>query len=237
MRPLLIVKCGSTLPEIVERRGDFEDWIAARMPIDPTRVRVAAANADAALPAPASLAGVVVTGSAAFVSHCEAWSERTAKWLGAAALGGTPVLGICYGHQLLAHALGGRVGRNPLGREIGSIEVDLCDAARGDDLFAELPARVRVQATHVESVLALPPGARLLAASPGDPHQAFAVGERAWGVQFHPEFDADVVRGYLSARRDAVRAEGLDPDSLLRNASDSPHGAAILRRFSALLRD
>ena len=68
----------------------------------------------------------------------------------------------------------------------------------------------------------LPPGARLLASSRGDPHQAFAVGDHAWGVQFHPEFDADVVRAYLEARRDAVRAEGLDPDALLARRERQP---------------
>jgi len=237
MRPLLIVKVGSTLPEIAARRGDFEDWIVARLGADPARIRIAAVQAGAELPAPATLAGVVVTGSSAMVSHGEAWSERTAAWLGAAALAGTPVLGICYGHQLLAHALGGRVGRNPRGREIGTVEVRLHERAREDALFAELPAQLKVQATHVESVLELPAGARPLASSPGDPHQAFAVGERAWGVQFHPEMDADVIRGYLTARREAVLAEGLDPDALLRAASDSPHGAAILRRFTGFLRD
>ena len=237
MRPLLIVKSGTTLPELAARRGDYENWIAAGMGLEPARVRVAAVYADAVLPAPDSLAGVVVTGSSAMVSERAPWSERAAAWLGTAALAGTPVLGICYGHQLLAHALGGRVARNPRGREIGTIEVRLRAAARGDALFAELPEPVRMQATHVESVLELPAGARWLASSAGDPHQAFAVGERAWGVQFHPEFDADIVRAYLTARREAVRAEGLDPDALLRGASDSPHGVTLLRRFARLLRD
>jgi GMP synthase (glutamine-hydrolysing) len=237
MRPLLIVKSGTTLPELAARRGDYENWIAAGMGLEPARVRVAAVYTDAALPAPDSLAGVVVTGSSAMVSERAPWSERAAAWLGSAALAGTPVLGICYGHQLLAHALGGRVARNPRGREIGTIDVRLQAAARGDALFAELAEPVRMQATHVESVLELPAGARWLASSAGDPHQAFAVGERAWGVQFHPEFDADIVRSYLTARRDAVRAEGLDPDALLRGASDSRDGVRLLRRFARLLRD
>jgi len=237
MRPLLIVKSGRTLPELARRRGDYEDWIAAGMGLDPARLRIAHVYENAPLPEPDAFAGVVVTGSSAMVSHREPWSERTADWLAGAVRAGTPVLGICYGHQLLAHGLGGRVGQNPRGREIGTVEVRLSRAARGDPLFEQLPERLRVQATHVEAVLELPAGARLLGSSDADPHQAFAVGERAWGVQFHPEFDADVVRAYLTARRELLLAEGLDPEALWRAASDSPHGTAILRRFARLLRD
>jgi GMP synthase (glutamine-hydrolysing) len=237
MRPLLIVKSGRTLPELARRRGDYEDWISAGMGLDPARLRIAHVYENAPLPEPDAFAGVVVTGSSAMVSHRAPWSERTAVWLAGAVRAGTPVLGICYGHQLLAHGLGGRVGPNPRGREIGTVEVALNGAARGDPLFEQLPARLRVQATHVEAVLELPAGARLLGSSDADRHQAFAVGERAWGVQFHPEFDADVVRAYLTARRELLLAEGLDPEALWRAASDSPHGAALLRRFAGLLRD
>jgi GMP synthase (glutamine-hydrolysing) len=237
MRPLLIVKSGRTLPELARRRGDYEDWIAAGMGVGPERVQIAHVYQDAPLPEPGGFAGVVATGSSAMVSHREPWSERAAAWLAGAALAGTPVLGICYGHQLLAHGLGGRVVRNPRGREIGTIEVRLSGAARGDALFGELPETIRMQSTHVEAVLELPAGARRLASSDADPNQAFAVGERAWGVQFHPEFDADVVRSYLTARRELLLGEGFDPEALERAASDSPHGAALLRRFAALLRD
>ena len=59
------------------------------------------------------------------VSEREPWSERAAEWLREVAQRGIPLLGICYGHQLLAHALGGRVGANPQGREIGTVEVGL----------------------------------------------------------------------------------------------------------------
>jgi GMP synthase (glutamine-hydrolysing) len=235
MRRVVVLKTGSTLPELRARRGDYEDWIAAGLGMAPERVQVVAVHEAGLPPPPGAPAGVVVTGSAAFVSQREPWSERAAGWLREAVAAGTPVLGICYGHQLLAHALGGRVGRNPRGREIGTVEVEVLPAARRDPLFAELGSPLPMQATHLESVLELPPGARWLAQSRGDPHQAFAVGPRAWGVQFHPEFDADVIRAYLAARREVVRAEGLDPDALESGVRDSPAGPVLLRRFAAML--
>jgi GMP synthase (glutamine-hydrolysing) len=233
--PVLVVKCGSTLASLRERRGDYEDWILAGMGVPRARAQVASAPDEDALPDPASVAAVVLTGSSAMVSAREPWSERAAGWLRGAVRAGTPVLGICYGHQLLAHALGGRVGVNPRGREIGTVLVETGPAARADALLGELPERFPAQATHVESVLELPAGATLLAASQGDPHQAFSCGPRAWGVQFHPEFDADAIRAYLDARRELLRAEGRDPDSLLAGVRESPCGPTLLRRFAALV--
>ena len=234
VKRVLVVKTGSTLPELRRRRGDYEDWILAAMGVPRARALVAEVCRADALPAPGEVAAVVVTGSSSFVTDREPWSERTALWLAGAVAVGTPVLGICYGHQLLAHALGGRVGRNPRGREIGTIRVSLRNEARGDPLLGSLPARLVVQSTHVESVLVPPPGARVLGSSPADPHSVMAVGPRAWGVQFHPEFDAGVIRAYLEARREIVRAEGLDPEALLREAVDGEHGRALLRRFASL---
>jgi GMP synthase (glutamine-hydrolysing) len=234
MKPILVVKCGGTLPALRARRGDYEDWILAGMGVAPECARIAAVSEGADLPAPAELQAAVLTGSSAMVSERAPWSERTAEWLRGAVAAELPVLGICYGHQLLGHALGGRVAANPRGREIGSVDVETLPAARGDALLGALPARLTVQATHVESVLELPPGARLLAGSRGDPHHAFSVGARAWGVQFHPEFDADVIRGYLDARREILGREGLDADALLAGVRESEDGRALLRRFAAL---
>ena len=233
-RPLLVVKCGHTLPALRAERGDYEDWIVAGMGLAPGRARVVDVSLGAEPPAPAEVGAAVLTGSSAMVSERAPWSERTAEWLRAAVAQGLPVLGICYGHQLLAHALGGRVARNPRGREIGSIEVETLPAARDDALLSALPPRLLVQATHVESVLELPPGARGLASSARDPHQAFAVAPRAWGVQFHPEFDAPLIRGYLEARRELLAREGLDAAALLAGVRDSGDGRALLSRFAAL---
>jgi GMP synthase (glutamine-hydrolysing) len=185
------------------------------------------------LPAPHETDGVVVTGSAAMVSEAEPWSERTAVWLRDAVEAAVPILGICFGHQLLAHALGGRVGPNPRGREIGTISLALADGAADDPLLGGLPVRIDVHATHLESVLELPPNAQLLASSELDPHHAFRMpGRPVWGVQFHPEFSADVTRGYIEAKRHDMRAEGMDPDRLLAGVRETRWGGDILARFA-----
>jgi GMP synthase (glutamine-hydrolysing) len=233
--PVLIVKTGTTVPNVVTRRQDFETWIARGMQLPPDAVAVRRVYMDEALPAPSEVRAVVVTGSSAMVSEREPWSERTAAWLRDAVERGTPVLGICYGHQLLAHAFGGTVENNPRGRNIGTVDVTLDGGAARDPLFAGMDAVLHVPVSHRQSVTALPAGARLLGATARDPNHAFCIGDRCWGVQFHPEFDADIVRGYIDARRAQIDAEGLDAEALWRDARDTAHGPSILRRFAELI--
>ncbi len=79
----------------------------------------------------------------------------------------------------------------------------------------------------------LPPGGKVLATTPRDPIAAFRVGKHVRGVQFHPEFDADVMRGYLNARSELVRSEGGDPEALLAGVNVPTRGETILRNFAA----
>ena len=188
------------------------------------------AHAGAAF-AGAAFAGVIVTGSGAMVTDRLPWSERTAAWLGDAARAGTPLLGICYGHQLIAHALGGEVGDNPAGREMGTVQLEVVPDADGDALFAGLPDRFPAQATHLQSVLRMPEGATLLARSAGDACHAFRWGKATWGVQFHPEFSTTHMRGYVRARRDALAREGRDPARMAAEVAAAPHARQVLRRF------
>ena len=234
MSDVLLLKMGTTLEVLRARRGDYEDWIIAGLDVPTRAVRVVAVFDGGSLPAPESAAAVVVTGSSAMVSERAPWSETAAAWLRDVAHLGTPILGICYGHHLLGHALGGRVGPNPRGREMGTVRVDLCAEGRDDALLGSFSDPLLVQATHLESLLELPPGATVLAGNAADPHHAFAWGTRAWGVQFHPEFDADVMRAYLEARSEILRAEGIDPDPLVRGVTETPQGPELLRRFAAL---
>lgn len=241
MKPLLVVKTGSTVPAVRERRGDFEEWIESGLALRETPVETVSIFEGDALPDPETLSAVVITGSSAMVSEREVWSERCAAWLPGVLGAGIPTLGICYGHQLLAHALGGEVGPNPNGREIGMVEVDLQMARElGDRLLGSFEARERFHATHVESVLALPSGATRLASNALDPNHAFRVGgagSAVWGVQFHPEFDADIMRGYLDARRDVLAAEAIDADTRMAGARETPAGRALLERFGAIVEE
>jgi len=235
MDPLLIVKTGSTFASLAGERGDFEDWIGAGMGLDRNRVTVIAVFEGEELPDPERFAGVVVTGSSAMVSQRETWSERTAAWLRGAVRGATPVLGICYGHQLIAHALGGRVGPNPRGRQIGTVRVRLAENAEDDALLAGFGGSLRAHTTHSEAVLELPDAAVRLGSSAGDPNAAFSFGPATWGVQFHPEFDAYVMRRYIEERRSLLSAENIDADDRLAAVEDCPDAATLLRRFAELL--
>ncbi len=235
MKPLLIVKTGEPSPFVAERLGTFEEWILRGMGLHARDAMVATVFRNEELPAPESIAGAVITGSAAMVPDLHPWSERTAAWLRRAVASQTPVLGICYGHQLLAHAFGGRVGDNPNGREIGTVQVRLLPSALTDPLFAGSPVTLIVQATHLQSVLELPPNSIPLGESGRDPHHAFRVGTQAWGVQFHPEFDARIMRTYLDERHEILTREGLDPDSLSAHLADPGHGTAILRAFARIM--
>jgi GMP synthase (glutamine-hydrolysing) len=169
------------------------------------------------------------------VTDREPWSALTATYLLELIARDVPLLGVCYGHQLLADALGGRVENNPRGRSVGSFSLTLHPEAKNDVLFSVLPDGPVLHVRHRQSVVRLPEGAVCLAASPRDPHHAFRVGKRAWGVQFHPEFDAAIAREYIVARREIIEAEGEDPEALLAAVQESDAGRVLLRRFADLV--
>jgi len=134
---------------------------------------------DAAAEDLAGLSGLVLSGGPASVTDAEA-----PRWNRALLEQPVPVLGLCYGHQLMGHALGGKVGQAGKG-EYGLAHLDVCGAS---PLLAGLAAREQVWMSHGDSVLALPPGFELLGRTSDCPIAAMASRERPlFGLQFHPE--------------------------------------------------
>ncbi|MFD1569854.1 type 1 glutamine amidotransferase [Halorubrum laminariae] len=162
--------------------------------------------------------GVVVTGSRSSVYWDEAWIPPLVEYVADAADAGVPVLGVCYGHQVLAEALGGRVTGMD-GFEIGYNTV----RQRGDDsLFAGVDEEFTVFTTHGDTVVDLPPNATLLAENDHGVH-AFRDGH-CWGVQFHPEYDIESARDVTEGKRE--RLGDARVDSVLAEITPDAYDAA-----------
>jgi GMP synthase (glutamine-hydrolysing) len=231
---IAILVAGQTLPEIVRRRGDFERFIRTRAGASPARWAVYDVRGDAPLPGPRDADAFVMTGSSSSVTERAPWMLRAEELLRDIVAARVRLLGICFGHQMIAQALGGEVKRNPFGREIGTVRLTrLAD----DPVFAGTPRTFDVHATHVDAVTRLPPGAEILATSARDPAAAFRVGPLVHGVQFHPEMDADIIRGYVSARAPIIREEGDDPEAILAAVHDATRGHDVLRNFVRVVND
>jgi GMP synthase (glutamine-hydrolysing) len=228
--PFLILETGQPTASM-RRHGSFAHWIRVAAGLAANDAICIDVERGDSLPSREGFAGVLVTGSAAMVTEQLPWSEAAATWLAKTAQAGLPMLGICYGHQLIAHALGGTVGYNPKGREMGTVALDILPEAHQDPLFSGLPEVISAQVTHLQSVLQPPPGARILAANAHDACHAFRHGDNVWGLQFHPEFSVLHMRGYIAARQDALRAEGRDVQQMLAEVKATSLARGVLRRF------
>ena len=145
-----------------------------------------------------------------------------------------PTLGICLGGQLLAAAHGGLVERNTSGPEIGPALVARRDAADVDPLFKFVPLIPDVIQWHRDEITELPLSATLLAASTRYPHQAFRLGDRAWGLQFHIECDTEMIAGWARSDTSGLDELGYDPEAVVAATAEMlPVGEEVWQPFTA----
>ena len=203
MKPILAIEQDPTLPGL----GLLGRSVRARgLPI----VSAHAWEGDLDGLRPGDFGGIAPLGGS-----MQAWDEDALPYLGRqreflreAVEEGVPVLGICLGGQLLARALGAEV--RPAERlEAGWLTIEATPEAAGDALLAHLRAPVGVYQWHTD-VFDLPAGAVRLARSEQSENQAFRYGERAWGLQFHPEVDAPLFAGWMQNYADAPARAGID---------------------------
>lgn len=201
-----------------------------RRELDADLVEFDATEGD--LPADFDFDGAVVTGSRSSVYWEEPWIEPLEEWVDGAIEAGMPVLGVCFGHQLLADVLDGEVvdmGEYELGyREIEQV---------GESpLLADVGERFTAFTTHSDTVATLPPGAEPIATNEYGNH-GFRKGH-VFGVQFHPEYDPETARAITKGkdlpdeRIDRVLA-GITPESY-----DAACGAKrLFENFCAYVRE
>lgn len=235
MRKLLIIKTGTTYAAIYQKYGDFEDYIINQIGIPASDVVIVPVFISKTMPQMKDVSAVIITGSHAMVSDREDWSRHLAYWLRNVCGASVPVLGICYGHQIIADAWDGIVNYHPSGREVGTVDIELCEAGKRDILLSCLPEKFLGHVFHAQSVIKLPPAARLLAKNAFEPHHAFVIHDNIWGVQFHPEFNAAVMLACVEEESPALIREGFNVDKLKSSLKDHSYGQCLLRRFISLV--
>lgn len=197
-------------------------WLGEWLPAAGVELEVVRPHTGQPLPARLTDDALIVLGGpmGAYDDAAAPWLPATRDLLRQAVADATPVLGVCLGGQLLAAACGGRVERGP-GGETGIGEVRLRSAAEDDPLLSGLPPVVPVLQWHFDAITALPPAAVWLAESAAYRHQAFRLGDRAWGVQFHVEAPATLVASWARSDAGQLTAAGLDVAAVVEGVRTS----------------
>ena len=222
------MKTGEPVPKVRERRGEFADLITSVIGEAWSGGYEAFDAREGAMPDMRDAAALVITGSAANVPDREPWMLASEGFLREVVALGVPTFGICFGHQMLAQALGGEVQRNPRGREIGTRPIQ---KLTHDPIFDGIPEVFTANVTHVDSVVKLPRGATVLAKNDLEDHHALRFTETCYGVQFHPELDADVMRGYIEHRWEILAGEGFAVETLHATIEEAEFGRRTLLNF------
>jgi GMP synthase (glutamine-hydrolysing) len=234
VKMILILKTGSTLDNIKASQGDFEDWIAEKMQMQPPEYHVHSTGNYNSLPPDQEYSGIIITGSQDMVVDINLSQTRMHDWLLAKQKSGMPILGICFGHQLLNVLNGGTVEFNPSGIITGMEKTRITPAAKKDKLLGTLPDSFEVYQVHKQSIYTAPKSAEILAYNDSGVIDAIRFGEHSWGLQFHPEFDATIIQLTIQVLQNELNSEDVDVQELLNNVADVDYGIKILRRFKEL---
>jgi GMP synthase (glutamine-hydrolysing) len=183
----------------------------------------------------ASYDGVIFTGSAAMIDENRPWVTKGISLMRRLLENEVPILGVCFGHQMLGAVCGAKVGPNPSGRMNGSTTVTLKNAS-DDPLFKDFASPFAVQVSHRDVILEKSAEFEVLGTAPHDPFHVIRAGRSAWGIQFHPEWDVKMSEGYLERKREFLEAERGKgtTDALKKTLLPSEQSASLLNRFAKL---
>ena len=235
MKYLYILKVGTTFSNTKEKYNDFDDWIIRFFKNKKIKIKVIDILKGEKLPNFLMSSGFIITGSHSMVTDELPWSLKLEKYIRAIAKTDIPLLGICYGHQLIAKALGGKSDFNPKGKEIGVVIINKHKNGYTDPLLKYFPKNFSAFETHYQTVAKLPKGAKVLAANSKDSHQAILYRNNIWGVQFHPEFDKEIMKEYILNQKDDLEKLHFNINTLLLNLKDCDTSSQIFTNFQKIV--
>lgn len=227
MTKIAVLKTGSPPPALAGTHGDYPAMFAAVLGDGLTTFDVQAGE----LPNPDAFDGAVITGSSAGVYEDHDWLPPLFDWI-RAAKGRTRLIGVCFGHQAMAQALGGEVRKSEKGWGVGLQRYDVLSE---EPWMIPSARSVAVPASHQDQVQALPPGARVTMASAFTPFGGLAWDDDAISMQFHPEFTPEYAAALTAGRRGRIEPAVVDRAvDTLREPNDRARVGAWMRRFLRL---
>ncbi len=227
MKKIIILDCGPSLEDVSQEFGQSPQWIMSVLKdtdcefdwIKPYAGQNMERNSGDAW---------IITGSPRSVYDEEDWMIELEEKIRDASKCKKPILGICFGHQLIAKSFGGIVEVNPNGWELGSYSISLTEFGKESPLFDNIEDEVIVYESHKDSVIIMPDGAVELAYNQKC-IQAFRLHDTLYSVQFHPEFSWEVMQKYVSIRG----SSGVPVDD--PTVPESLKGHLILHNFIKLI--
>jgi len=209
-----VLQTGSVPPEMVDEHGPYVVMFERMLQRADSSFTASLWNINEKheIPdSPQDADGWIITGSKHGVYEDHPWIEPLKAFLRQAHEARAPMVGVCFGHQILAEALGGKVVKSDRGWGCGVHEYSVLGQPEWMD---EAKETITIHAMHQDQVVELPPGATVLAESPFCPYAALAYGETAMSVQPHPEFTADFQRDIINLRHGTAIPEATADEAL-----------------------
>jgi len=237
MKYIYILKTGETFDTTKEKFGDFDAWVINFLGKTDKNIKIIHILKNQKLPSLQSAAAFIITGSHSMVSEELNWSVELERYIRKIASKKIPLLGICYGHQLIAKALGGKSDFNKKGKEIGRVKIKRTINSSNDPLFKGFPRQFYAFETHYQSAVKLPSKAVVLASNYKEQHQAVRFTKYIWGVQFHPEFNVNIMKEYIINQEDELIKSGISLKKLLEKVDKCDISNKILSNFMDIVQD
>jgi len=227
MKNIIIIDCGPSLEDVSREFGQSPEWIMESLRyadcifkwIKPYEGQTIKENTGDAW---------IITGSPRSVYDEDYWMLDLEENIRQASKNNKLILGICFGHQLLAKSFGGKVELNPKGWELGAYPICLTEAGIYSPLFKNIENQTIVYESHKDCVTYLPENAVQLAYNEKC-IQSFQLNRTLFAVQFHPEFSWDVLKKYVSLHK----SSGITVDDLHLPESTQSH--LVLNNFINLI--